>query len=262
VDAALAVSGWLFGIAGLGVAFIATRSKIAFAEAIACIAHELRAPITAARLGIELARRTAETSAAGLRAIDLELERAALALDDLSAVPHGSTVRRRTEVDLHDLLDCAVEAWRGAADERGRRVVLDCAHEEVSVWGDRLRLAQAVENLIANAIEHGGGEVRVRCRRVHGAVRIEVSDDGPGLRAPVRELAQSARRGGALRILDRRRRSGLHRGGRGRGVAIALAVIAEHGGRLAAGPAERGARLVVELPACDRSRAGASRRPS
>jgi signal transduction histidine kinase len=67
-----------------------------------------------------------------------------------------------------------------------------------------------------------------------GRARIEVVDTGPGLPAPVEELT-------------RRRRAG--RGARGRGLAIAAAVAASHGGRLAAEPSRRGARLVLELPA-------------
>jgi signal transduction histidine kinase len=102
------------------------------------------------------------------------------------------------------------------------------------VWGDRLRLAQATGNLIANAIEHGGGVVEVLGRADVGRARIEVTDTGPGLPAPVAELARRPTRG---------------RGARGRGLAIASAVAASHGGRVAAEPARRGARLVLELPA-------------
>ena len=52
-----------------------------------------------------------------------------------------------------------------------------------AVRGDRARLAQACENLLANAIEHGGGTVELRARADAGRVRIEVRDDGPGLPA-------------------------------------------------------------------------------
>jgi two-component system sensor histidine kinase QseC len=103
------------------------------------------------------------------------------------------------------------------------------------VWGDRLRLAQATGNLIANAIEHGGGTVLVHgCCAQPGRARIEVIDTGPGLPAPVAELTRRRHRG---------------HGVRGRGLAIAAAVAASHGGRLAAAPSRRGARLVLELPA-------------
>ena len=100
--------------------------------------------------------------------------------------------------------------------------------------GDRLRLAQALGNLIANAIEHGGSVVRVTAATRGRTVRIEVSDDGPGLPAPVVALARRPRRG---------------RGARGRGLAIALAIARRHGGTIAAAPTRAGARVVLELPA-------------
>jgi signal transduction histidine kinase len=105
---------------------------------------------------------------------------------------------------------------------------------DASVRGDRFRIAQATGNLIANAIEHGGGVVEVQGRGHAAGARIEVTDSGCGLPAPVAELARRAHRG---------------RGPRGRGLAIALAVAEAHGGRLAAAPSERGARLVLDLPA-------------
>jgi signal transduction histidine kinase len=100
--------------------------------------------------------------------------------------------------------------------------------------GDRYRLAQATGNLIANAIEHGGGEVEVLGRLDGAHVRVEVTDHGPGLPAAVSELARGARGG---------------KGRRGRGLAIAATIARHQGGRLAAAPSERGARLVLELPA-------------
>src|SRR5207237_880514 len=101
------------------------------------------------------------------------------------------------------------------------------------VHGDRLRLAQALDNLIANAIEHGGGAVEVCGRMDTGYVRVEVTDDGPGLPAPVAELSRRARRG---------------RESRGRGLAIASTVAHEHGGRLASAPTDRGPRPLLGRP--------------
>jgi signal transduction histidine kinase len=73
----------------------------------------------------------------------------------------------------------------------------------------------------------------VSCRIDAARVLIEVVDGGVGLPAPVAELTRRARGG---------------RGTRGRGLAIAAAIAADHGGRLASAPSERGARLVFELP--------------
>jgi signal transduction histidine kinase len=236
----LSVSGWL-AASGAGVAAgAAWRVLAGRMESVARACHELRGPLTAARLGLQLGATTGELSPARLRAIDLELGRAALALEDLdTGGRRGVPALRALEpVDMRQLVIDSVEARVATAAAVGVEVRASWSGESPAVWGDRLRLAQAVGNLIANAIEHGGGVVSVQGRGEPGRVRIEVIDCGPGLPAPVSELVRRPHGG---------------RGRRGRGLAIATAVIASHGGRLAAAPSARGARLVVELPA---SRAG------
>jgi signal transduction histidine kinase len=160
----------------------------------------------------------------GAAAVDLELRRAALALDDLAG---GARGRRREAVDVGRLIADASPAWRAlgvlTVEPSGGRVV-----------GDPLRLAQACANLVANAIEHGGGRAHVRAYTAGGHVRVEVSDDGPGLPAPVPALVAAARG---------------RRSHRGHGLAIAAAIARSHGGRLTSAPCARGARMVLELPA-------------
>ena len=228
-----AVGGWLaaIAVAAAGRMLLARRMEL-----IARACHELRGPLTAARLAVQLAAHGSPgaTPRGPLAAIDLELGRAGLALADLAAAQRGARAGDRPETfALAPLLADAVAAWRGAAWTKGVRVRLEPPPADVRLRGDRLRLAQACGNLLANAVEHGGGEVRVRARASAHVVRIEVLDDGPGLPAPVAELVRRPRGG---------------RGTRGRGLAIAADVAARHGGRLAAAPSERGARLVLELP--------------
>ena len=104
---------------------MAWRALGARMEDVARACHELRGPITAARLGLELGSRAGELSAARLRAIDVELGRASLALADLDAVRE----RRRAAcsfgpVDLQELLADSVEAWRPAAAAAGKQLQL------------------------------------------------------------------------------------------------------------------------------------------
>jgi signal transduction histidine kinase len=121
-----------------------------------------------------------------------------------------------------------------------------------------------IGNLIANAVEHGGGAIEVHGHGDRTRARVEVTDTGPGLPAPVAELARVARGGRGWRGRQGRRgpqawrgwqgwrgRRGWRgpQGGRGRGLAIAAAIAADQGGRLSAAPSMRGARLVLELPA-------------
>jgi signal transduction histidine kinase len=231
VISALERGGWVAAGIATASALLSERRHARRLECVARASHELRGPITAARLGLE----AGDIPPPRLRALELELDRATLALADLSCAAGGRvTAPRLEEVDVNAVVGDCVEALRPAAVERAAELRLDWPGPAAVVLGDRLRIAQAVDNLLANAIEHGGGLIEVAGRVVDGAVRLEVTDGGPGLSAPVAELASRVRRG---------------RGWRGRGLAIASSIARDHGGRVAAAPSDRGARVVLELPA-------------
>ena len=232
MSATVAVGGWLAALA------VAAAWRVVLArrmELIARACHELRGPLTAARLAVHsAAERPPRLLRGSLAAIDLELDRAGLALADLSAAQGGGRAGEDVQTfALAPLLADAAAAWRAAAWVKGVRLRLEAPPAGVLLRGDRLRLAQACGNLLANAIEHGEGDVRLRARASVHTVRVEVLDDGPGLPATVTELVRRPRAG---------------RGAHGRGLAIAADVAARHGGRLASAPSARGARLVLELP--------------
>lgn len=237
---------WLLVLALAAASLRDRRRRVRVARA----GHEARGPLCTARLALGGLERTAR-----VEAIDLELRRAALALDDLSGRPRPAVAI----VDVGRLLAEAAPAWHALAAARGAELVVEAG--EARVIGDRLRLAQACANLVANAIEHGvpppddatpgdsshddapppddsppaaGARVEVRCSTAGGRVRVEVRDRGPGLPAPLARLVAAARG---------------RRSPRGHGLAIAAAVAERHRGRLSNLPADRGAHLVLELPA-------------
>jgi signal transduction histidine kinase len=206
-------------------------------ELVARACHELRGPLTAAHLALHAGAPRGGPLPASLAAIDVELARAGRALDDLAAARRGARGPHRAElVDVGALVRAQVAAWEAVAPAYGCTLRSTVAvGGDALVRGDRVRLAQAVGNLLANACEHGGGTIELRIRVLGPRVRVEVSDEGSGLPAPVAELV-------------RRPRAGL--GSRGRGLAIAAEIADRHGGRLLAAPVARGARLALELPAC------------
>ena len=214
--------GWLVAAvtcSAVGVALVRGRRR---AVLVAEAGHELRGPLCAARLALEGVERGDPEAAR--RAVDLELRRAARAADDLVATAGGVHV---------DGLHGVAAGWHAVARAHGAGLALAVPSEAAVVEGDPVRLAQALGNLVANAAEHGAGEVSIAVRAEAGAVRVEVADAGPGLPAPVAHLAAAGR--------HRRDR-------RGHGLAIAEGIARRHGGRLAAAPSAAGARLVLELP--------------
>ena len=244
---AAACAGWLTAAVVTALWLLVARTLGVREEAVARACHELRGPLAAVTLGLERGRRGDALSSAQLRAIHSELGRASLALDDLARGSDGQMAPRHLEdVDLGELLSDSVHAWQPIASEAGVELRLACAAVLPPVCGDRLRLAQATGNLIANAIEHGEGRVDVVASAQGTRVRIEIVDHGPGLPAALPELVGRARHG---------------RGARGRGLAIASAIATVHGGRLVCPRLDGGAtRLVLDLPAVCRPRG--ERRPS
>ena len=223
------MSGWLGLLTwALAASVLHLRGRRRLAHA-ARARHEVRGPLCTAQLALDGLERSARVEAIGL-----ELRRAALALDDLAGLRRHGAVER---LDLGRLLGDATLAWQALADARG--VTLTVEPSPAPAVGDPPRLAQACSNLVANAIEHGGGDVRVSSVVVAGRPRIEVTDLGPGLPAPLPALVSAARG---------------RRSSRGHGLAIASAIAERHGGRLTAIPAPTGAHLVLELPAAATAR--------
>jgi len=241
-----AALGWLVGAVALMLALVCHRRLRARLGLVAEAAHELRGPLQAALLGLHGVAAVPGGGARRLAAVELELRRAGLALDDLEAARGG---RRRADrhvaVDVGALLAGAVEGWRPLAGARASELHFAPPATRFLVRADPLRLAQAAGNLVANALEHGSGPVRVRVHATAAYVRIEVRDRGPGLPAPVAELT------------CRRR----HAGRRGHGLAIAAEVAARHGGRLLTAPVAAGACVVLELPRHDALPAAPALRP-
>jgi signal transduction histidine kinase len=234
----LGLTGW--GLAGilwlLTDALQAARRRRELQVARGC--HELRGPLTAARLGLALERDTLPPATARrLRAIDAELARAAQTIEELGAdgINRGGAAdahcRGARVVELGRLAEQVVEARAGRARAAG--ISLDGWLGEALVAGDERRLAQALANLIDNALVHGRGPVQVLVGARGGHARVEVSDHGPGLTEPLDAVIRRAR----------------HRGPRhGHGLTLAADVAAAHGGRLCTAPSSAGARIVLELP--------------
>lgn len=231
MSVAIAAGGW--ALAAL-VALLAERRLAAARELAARAAHEVRGPLTAAGMALHLMARREEAPPERLAALEEQLERARLALEDLGAGRRGrSACDRVARMPVGSLLTELECAWAPAFVACGRTLSVGTAPAGLSVLADRARLAQAVGNLIANALEHGRGRVELRPRVTGGRLRLEVHDEGGGLDRPLDPIVRGPRRG---------------RGRRGRGLAITAGIAERHGGRLTTAPAAGGAVLALELP--------------
>jgi signal transduction histidine kinase len=130
-----------------------------------------------------------------------------------------------------------VRRWKARASLGGGSLALRWRAGRAVVIGDRVELAQALDNLIVNAIEHGGPAVSVDARPHRGRVRIVIADSG-------RAARPEARRDTPAEVIARL--SGRHR--RGHGLAVVRQVAASHRGRFALRRSERGSLALLELP--------------
>ena len=114
------------------------------------------------------------------RAFESELDRLCAGLDDLDGARQGSRAAvSGSLLPLERALRTAAAGWRPVTSGQGRRLSLHWEAGTAAVRADRRRLAQVLGNLLANAVEHGSGAVRLRGRRRGSKVVIEVVDDGP-----------------------------------------------------------------------------------
>lgn len=122
----------------------------------------------------------------------------------------------------------------------GGRVEAEIASDLPQIAADPVRLRQALDNLVSNALRHGGpdGGVRVSATSHGGLVLLSVSDSGPGV--PIADQD---------RIFDAGVRLDASRAGSGLGLAIARAIAEAHGGQLTLTsiPGE-GATFTIALP--------------
>jgi signal transduction histidine kinase len=196
-------------------------------EFVADAGHELRTPLTLLRTELELALRqagTAEELREAVRRSSEEVERLSQLAEDLLLIARwdrGRLPLRVESVEVQDLFRSVrsrVE-WRAGAE--GKTVLADGA-AGLRIRGDRLRLEQALTNLLNNALRYGGDEIELLAAGADGAVELHVRDNGPGF--PDGFLRE--------RAFERFARAdpARGRGGAGLGLAIVRTIAEAHGG--------------------------------
>jgi PAS domain S-box-containing protein len=222
-------------------------------EFLSIASHELRTPVTALHVQLQMLQRVVERSGASvpdpvrerMTALERQVRRLAglvEALLDLSRIRLGRMELSREPVDLAALAqEVAAPYQSDPGMSRGSQVRV-VAPEPVVASLDRVRIEQVIENLLANAVKFGEGKpVEVRVERDGALVRLAVSDQGVGIQPDQRE-----------RIFGRFERAApaQHYPGLGLGLYVTREIVEAHAGRIhAEGSPGHGARFTVELPA-------------
>ena len=200
------------------------------------ISHELRSPLTRARLHAELLAEGPERLA-----LLHDLGQMRDLISDLlegQRLTAGAAVLQREPTDLNTLVREHL-----AADHAGRGIALALAEGLPPLALDRPRLRLLLRNLLDNALRHGaGGPVEVQTLAVDGEVWLTVRDHGPGV-----DAAQLGRLGEPFYRPDAARARSA--GGVGLGLYLCRLVATSHGGRLLLRNAGPGLAVSLCLPA-------------
>ena len=224
----------------------ASRSKDEF---LAMLGHELRNPLAPIVTALEILRLRGQVPERELGILQRQVRHLTRLVDDLldvSRITRGKVELRKETVELSATVAKAIEMAGPLLEQRHHNLTLDVPPAGLEVYGDPVRLAQVVANLLTNAARYTdpGGHIEVRVWREGAEVALSVSDDGQGLSEELLPKVFDLFVQGP-RSIDRRE------GGLGIGLTLVRSLVTLHGGRVEAhsdGPG-RGSTFVVRLPA-------------
>jgi signal transduction histidine kinase len=208
------------------------------------VAHDLRGPLTRLRNRLETLAAAEQPSREDIEQCAVQVERVLdtfNALLRIARVESGAYRSAFGPVDLGKVARDVCELYQAAADERQLKLRCDIrGHAEV--FGDRELLAQALTNLLDNAVKYtpDGGSISLELERSDDVASITVADSGAGIPAADRE-----------RVLQRFTRLDQSRSlpGNGLGLALVKAVAQQHHAKLVLADNEPGLRVTLALPA-------------
>ncbi len=213
------------------------------------VSHELNTPLSVIQLEAAGLRDGLQTAESASGHIIQEVERLRGLVTDLNwlaETDHGELRLTLEAGSIHELLTAELERWQPQAEARQVSLSLEASNDLPPMNFDRMRMSQALGNVMSNAIRctDAGGSIVLRAGLESGdALAVSIADDGIGIDAAA-----------LPHVFDRFYRTDQSRsrgiGGTGLGLAITRAIVEAHGGTVAVasdGPG-RGATVTIRLP--------------
>jgi len=151
------------------------------------ISHDLRSPLSVARAGVEVARRTEELEGDSLERVSQAHDRMETLIDELISLARSSGQMDATDIEPVELSTVVTRSWNTVSTEGADL----CIEDDLTFSADESRLRQLVENLLRNSVEHGltdkspeatgSPEATVTVRVGSLADGFYIEDDGPGI---------------------------------------------------------------------------------
>jgi two-component system, OmpR family, sensor kinase len=237
-------------VARLGITLNAMLDRLGEAIAherrfVADASHELRTPLAILKTELELAlsqSRSPPQLRASLASAAEETDRLIQLAEDLltmAETDRGKLPVRLTTVTLDEVLSGVASRFAARADD-GDRVLEVSVAPGIQVTADRMRLEQALGNLLDNALRYGSGPILLQAVHCDDRVEIHIRDRGPGFTEDFLDHAFER-----FSRADHSKRTG----GSGLGLSIVASIAHAHNGDAhAANRADRGADVWLTLP--------------
>jgi PAS domain S-box-containing protein len=236
------------------------RAVHAREDVLGVVAHDLRNPLNSILLNSQVLRRPGresgdlDTSDRIYRAA-MRMNRLIQDLLDVTRLEGGQSLMvAQDTVATASVLADAVEEQRAAIHASALMLEVDAPRVSPSVWADRARLLQVLDNLLGNAIKFARQRITLGVRLQKGEVLFWVADDGVGI--PPADQARLFDRFWQSKRNDRRRGAGL-------GLSIVKGIVEVHGGRIwVESEVGAGTTFFFTLPVAPRPATQASRSPA
>jgi PAS domain S-box-containing protein len=227
-------------------------------EFLAVLAHELRNPLAPLRNALHLLRTEPEREVAEqARAImERQLDSVVRLVDDIldvSRLMSGKVALRKQPIELASVFARAVDVIRAQVEVEGQELIVALPEEPIRFEGDEVRLAQAIGNMLSNAVKYTdkGGRIFLSGERDQERIVIRVRDTGIGLPPDVLPRVFDL-------FVQADRSLTRSQGGLGIGLTLVKRLVEMHGGRVQAASdgLGRGCEFTVILPIASPSEAG------